>query len=262
MHYSKTKSVVLEKTKHLLELKYSGRTPSNYLHHIALFLDHAKNVPGRVTNEDIINYNISIRNKGHSYRNVAINAIKAYFKLYLRKKVKGFASIRPPEVYKQPKVYNAEILAIKINNIQNLKHKAILTLGLSAWLRQGELRNLLISNIDSTRMVINIINGKGQKDREVKLSTNTLTVLRNYFKVFKPKKYLFNGQKTEQYNSINAVCQNYLGIRFHALRATGSTFALASGTDIKTVSEMLGHKKIETTKFYIPTLLNRVHQAL
>lgn len=262
MQHSNSKSVVLEKTKHLLELKYSGRTPRNYLHHIALFLNHAKNVPNRVTNEDILNYNIHIRNKGHSYRNVAINAIKAYFKLYLRKKVKGFSSIRPPKQFKQPKVYDAEVLAIKINAIENLKHKAILTLGLSAWLRQGEVRDLLISCIDSTRMIINIYNSKGSKSREVKLSENTLQVLRDYFKKFKPEKYLFNGQRKRKYNSINAVCKNHLNIRFHSLRASGATYALASGTDIKTVSEMLGHSKIETTKFYIPTLLKQVNQVL
>lgn len=261
MQHSNSKSVVLEKTKHLLELKYSGRTPRNYLHHIALFLDHAKNVPNRVTNEDILNYNIHIRNKGHSYRNVAINAIKAYFKLYLRKKVKEFSSIRPPKQFKQPKVYDAEILAIKINAIENIKHKAILTLGLSSWLRQSEVRNLKIDHIDSQRMIINIYNSKGSKDREVKLSENTLFILRKYYNQFKPKEYLFNGQNSLQYKSINAVCQNYLGIRFHSLRASGSTHAVIMGADIKSVSEMLGHKSVETTKFYIPAILKDINQV-
>src|SRR5690606_33027867 len=208
-------------------------------------LDYAKNVPNRVNNEDILNYNLHIKDKGHSYRNVAINAIKAYFNLYLRKKVKGFSSIRPPQQYKQPKVYNAEILAIKIQAIENLKHKAILTLGLSAWLRQSEVRNLKISDIDSSRMIININKSKGQTSREVKLSENTLQVLRDYYKAFKPIDYLFNGQNALQYNSINAVCQNHLQIRFHSLRASGATHAVKYGTDIKSVSEMLGHKKIE-----------------
>lgn len=258
----KNKSVVLEKTKQLLRLKYSGKTPDNYLHHISLFLDHAKNVPTRVNNEDILNYNIHIKDKGHSYRNVAINAIKAYFKLYLRKKVKGFSSIRPPKIFKKPKVYEAEILAIKIQNIKNLKHKSILLLGLSSWLRQSEVRNLKIQDVDSNLMILHILNSKGQKDREVKLSEYTLKTLREYYNQFKPKEYLFNGQTTPQYNSINAVSQNYLGIRFHSLRASGSTFAVKQGTDIKTVSEMLGHKNIETTKYYIPAILEKVKQAI
>lgn len=262
MAYSNSKSVVLKKTRQLLQLKYSGKTPDNYLHHIALFLDHAKNVPTRVNNEDILSYNIHIKDKSNSYRNVAINAIKAYFKLYLRKKVKGFSSIRPPKQFKKPKVYDAELLALKISNIKNLKHRSILLLGLSSWLRQSEVKNLKINDVDSKRMIINIYNSKGSKDREVRLSEYTLQTFRDYYNQFKPKDYLFNGQTTPQYNSINAVSQNYLGIRFHSLRASGSTFAVKQGTDIKTVSEMLGHKNIETTKYYIPAILEKVKQAI
>lgn len=258
---TKTKSVVLKEFEQLLEVKYSGSTPKNYLHHVSLFLDYAENVPLRVNNEDILNYNLSIRNYGHSYRNVAINAIKAYFKLYLRKKVKGFSSIRPPQQFKKPKVYDAELLAIKINAIKNLKHRAILSLGLSCWLRQSEVKNLKPEHIDRSRMVINILNSKGQKDREVKLSANTLQVLKDYFRAYRPEVYLFNGQNALQYESINQVCQNHLGIRFHSLRASGSTFAVKNGTDIKTVSEMLGHKSVETTKAYIPAILEKVKQA-
>lgn len=258
---SKTKSVVLKEFEQLLEVKYSGSTPKNYLHHVSLFLDHAENVPLRVNNEDILNYNVSIRNYGHSYRNVAINAIKAYFKLYLRKKVKGFSSIRPPQQFKKPKIYDAELLAIKINAIKNLKHKAILLLGLSSWLRQSEVRDLKPEHIDSDRMVITVLNSKGQKDREVKLSENTLSVLREYFKDYRPEVYLFNGHNNLQYESINQVCQNHLGIRFHSLRASGSTYAVKCGTDIKTVSEMLGHKSVETTKAYIPCIFDNVKQV-
>ena len=257
----KNKSEVLKKTKQLLELKYSGATPKNYLHHISLFLSHAKNVPNRVNNEDILDYNLFIRHHSNSYRNVAINAIKAYFKLYLRKEVKEFSSIRPPKEFKQPKVYDAKTVILKINNIENTKHRLILILGLSSWLRQSEVKNLKINDIDSERMIINIYNSKGSKDREVRLSKNTLELLKDYRKQYNPKEYLFNGQNKPQYESINQVCKNHLGFRFHSLRASGSTYAVRNGTDIKTVSEMLGHKSIETTKFYIPSILDKVEQV-
>lgn len=224
-------------------------------------MDHTNNVPNRVTNEDILNYNISIRNQSHSYRNVAINAIKAYFKLYLKRSVKEFSSIRPPKQHKKPKVYDAEIIANKIDNIPNLKHRLILRLGISCWLRQSEVRNLKISEIDSDRNIINIHNSKNSTSREVKFNRKTLDLLRAYWMEYKPKEYLFNGQKSPQYNSINAVCKNHLGFRFHALRASGATHAVKEGTDIKTVSQMLGHKKIETTKFYIPAILDSVVQV-
>lgn len=258
----KTKSVVLAEFKQLLEVKYSGSTPTTYLKHVSDFLDFSKNVPTRINNEDVLNYNVNIRHYSHSYRNVAINAIRAYFMLYLRKKLKGFASIRPPKQFKQAKVYDAELLALKINAITNLKHRAILSLGLSSWLRQGEVRNLKIKDVDSKRMRINIYNSKGLKDREVKLSENTLEVLKQYWYEYKPSEYLFNGKNAPQYESINQVSQNYLKIRFHSLRASGATFAVKSGTDIKTVSEMLGHASVETTKAYIPALLENVTQVI
>lgn len=255
------KIVVLKKVKQLLEIKYSGGTPENYIYHIGLFLEHSNNVPDRVTNEDILNYNISIRNKSNSFRNVSINAIKAYFKLYLRRKVKDFSSIRPPKEYKKPKVYDALIIDKKLDDIKNLKHRLILRLGISCWLRQSEVVNLKIEDIDSELMILRIRDSKGSKSRDVKFNEKTLDLLRAYWIEFKPKTYLFNGQKSLKYNSVNAVCQNHLGFRFHALRASGATYALNNGTDIKTVSEMLGHNKIETTKHYIPVLLERVAQV-
>lgn len=258
----KDRSAVLNEFQQLLEVKYTGRTPENYTYHVRNFLDHVKNVPLRVTSDDVLSYNIHIRNKSNSFRNVAINAIKAYFKLYLKRRLKGFASIRPKKERTIAKVLDAEVLAIKINAIQNLKHRAILLLGLSSWLRRSEVVNLKITDIHSDRMRIFVSQSKGAVDREVKLSANTLKCLRAYFKAYRPRVYLFNGQNALQYSgsSINLLAQRYLGTNFHTLRASGATYALQNGTDLKTVSEMLGHKSIETTKFYLPTLLEAVAQ--
>ena len=174
-----TLSVVLEKVEQLLELKYSGSTPKNYLHHIRLFLEHTKKAPNRVTNEDYLDYNISIRNKGHSYRNVAVNAINAYFNIYLRKKVKDFASIRPPKRKRLPEVYDFETTKLRIKAITNLKHRLILHLGLNVWMRQGEVRDLLLSDISEEKMTIFIRQSKGCKDGEIDFSKETLTLV-NY----------------------------------------------------------------------------------
>lgn len=259
----KDTSAVLKEFQQLLEVKYTGNTPRNYTGHVAKFLAHAKNVPLRVTNDDVLSYNVHIRNKSNSYRNVAINAIKVYFMLYLKRRLKGFASIRPKKQRTIAKVLDAEVLAIKINAIQNLKHRAILLLGLSSWLRRSEVVNLKITDIHSDRMRIFVSQSKGAADREVKLSANTLECLRAYFKAYRPRLFLFSGQNALQYSgsSINAIAHQYLDTNFHTLRASGATYALQNGTDLKTVSEMLGHKSIETTKFYLPTLLQEVVQS-
>jgi integrase/recombinase XerD len=265
MKHSNNKSVVLKDFKHLLDLKYSGRTPANYLHHVGLFLDHCKNVPTRVNNEDVLDYNISIKDKGHSYKNVAINAIKAYFRLYLRKKINNFSTIRPPQRHLKPKVYDCKLMALKINAIPNYKHKAILALTLCCWLRKGELQNLKITDINGKLQQLHIKQSKGCKDRVLPISDNTLNLLRLYYLEYRPKEYLFEGINGKKYSasSLDKIVKKYLNpnMRFHAIRASAATYALVEGTDLKTVSEMLGHSRIETTKHYIPQLL-KVHQSI
>lgn len=263
----KSKSVVLNEFKQLCELKYTGATPGNYVKHVSNFLDHAKNVPTRVNNEDILNYNLYIRHYSNSYRNVAINAIKSYFKLYLRKTVKEFSSIRPRREFKLVKVYDADITAIKIRNIQNKKHQCILALGLSGWLRVSEVINLKICDIDSTNMLIHIHHSKANKSRSVPLTPELLFMLRSYYKTFKPITYLFNGQgKALQYSksSCNKLCKKYLytDMRFHNLRASGANFAHINNISLFDISAMLGHAKIETTKFYLNTALQSIKQAI
>lgn len=258
------KSEVLENFQQLLELEYTGTTPENYVGYVSDFLDFSSNVPDRVTNNDVLSYNIYLCNFSYSYRNCALSAIKAYFRLYLKRKIKGLSFKRPKKQFKQPKVIDAYALSDKIKSIENKKHKAILALGLSGWLRRSEVINLKITDIDSDRMRIKINQSKGAKDREVELSESTLKILRDYVREYRPTEYLFNGQKKAKYSgtSINNISHKFLGCRFHCLRASGSTFALANGTDIKTISEILGHSKIQTTRHYIPTLYQNIKQAI
>lgn len=246
-----TLSVVLAKFKQLLELKYSGSTPKNYLHHVRLFLEFCKNVPNRVTNEDYLDYNISIRGRGHSYRNIAVNAINAYFNLYLRKKVKDFASIRPPKRKTLPDVYDFETTKIKIGAIPNLKHQLILHLGLHGWFRQGEVRDLKIKDVDHYKKTIFINQSKGCKDGEIDVSEKTLDLVNRYIKEYNPKEYLFEGQFGGKYTSINKVCQSHLGFRFHSLRASGANHAKLSGHSLFDISNKLRHSSIQTTEFYL-----------
>jgi len=266
MSNSKTKSVVLKQFSQLLELKYSGTTPELYTYHVKLFLDHAANVPARVNNEDILNYNISIRNTSHSFRNQSINAIKAFFKLYLRKQVKEFASIRPPVKRRQVKVFDYVGLVKKINAVTNLKHRLILSLGLGAWLRVGETLNIKLEDLDSQLMTIHIANAKGNKSRTVQISSPLMDLVIEYYRDYRPNVYLFNGQKKPKYSSssVGKIVDKYLGkkYRYHDLRSAGAAYAHENGLSLFDLSERLGHAKIETSKYYIPINQNQVPSLL
>ena len=108
-------------------------------------------------------------------------------------------------------------------------------------------------------MMIHVRDGKGKKDRFVPLSVKVLEVLRNYFKVYKPQKYLFEGQRGQPYSTrsaqeIMAAAKKLAGIRkpgsTHMLRHSFATHHLENGTDIRYIQAMLGHNNIQTTIRY------------
>lgn len=104
---------------------------------------------------------------------------------------------RPLEEKKLPIVLSMQELTSILKATENLKHRAILTVIYSAGLRIGEVVKLKITDIDSERMQIRICQSKGRKDRYTLLSPKTLTMLRDYFKVYKPKTHLFEGKNGE-----------------------------------------------------------------
>jgi site-specific recombinase XerD len=160
----------------------------------------------------------------------------------------------PKSEKKLPKVIDKTFLISKINEIGNLKHKAIISLAFSTGMRVSEICSLRIEDIDSSRMLIHIRNAKGNKDRIVPLSDKILDLLRSYFKQYKPKEFLFNGQFDLQYShrSCNEIVKKYIGIdyHFHLLRHSSFTALLESGTDIRIIQKLAGHASSKTTEIY------------
>jgi integrase/recombinase XerD len=170
------------------------------------------------------------------------------------KRLDDIALERPRGERKLPRVIDHDHIIRQISKISNIKHKAIIMLAYSVGLRVGEIINLEITHIDSGRMVINILNAKGRKDRVLPLSENVLEVLRKYYHKEKPFKYLFNGQGKLQYSSTscNNIVKKYLGenYHFHLLRHSCFTHCLESGTDLRLIQTIAGHKSSKTTEIY------------
>ena len=122
-------------------------------------------------------------------------------------------------------------------------------------MRVSEVINLKIEDIDSKRMIINIRKAKGNKDRIVKLTESTLSLLREYYKEFRPKVRLFNGQTKEKYSqtSCNKIVKKYLGDKFyfHKLRHSSLTSMIECGTDVSVVQRIAGHNQLSTTAGYL-----------
>ena len=129
----------------------------------------------------------------------------------------------------------------------------------SGGLRISELINLKVKDIDSDRMQIRISQSKGKKDRYTLLSKKTLISLRLYFKEFKPKEWLFEGEGGGQYSdrSIQNILKSAVqkaGIKkritVHTLRHSFATHLLESGTDLRYIQSLLGHTSSKTTEIY------------
>lgn len=249
--------------QYLAGQRYSESTISTYNSMLEHFFSyHNELKPEDVTISEIkkFNYHYILKNNySSSFQNQFINAIKKFYEKVYNMNLTVDEIERPRRGMILPKVLSKEEVAQILKSVRNIKHKAILSLIYSAGLRRGELINLQINDIDSMRMLIIIRNAKGKKDRVVNLSAKILQLLRYYFKLYKPKKYLFEGQKGGKYsgNSINHIfksAKKRVGIKVaggvHILRHSFATHLHESGHDIRIIQELLGHKSSKTTEIY------------
>jgi len=246
-----------------LELKrYANNTVKTYVSCFEDFLNYYNQ-----SNVDDLNEN-DVRNyleflikmdRSDSYINQAINSIKFYYETVLGMPNRFYSIERPRKKRKLPVVLSKEDISLIIKNANNLKHKCIISLLYSAGLRRSELLNLKLTDIESKRMLIRVQDAKGNKDRYTLLSETILRDLRKYYKQYKPKEYLFEGQFKKQYspNSVGKVVSNAAikaGIKIpvssHILRHSFATHLLESGVDIRYIQLLLGHNSTKTTEIY------------
>lgn len=233
---------------------YSNNTVKIYKHYITEFLIKQNKQVVHISSNDYSTYLSQYNFTSISQQNQVINALKFLYEKVLNKKYQKIDFQRPRKEKKLPKVIDNEFLIKTINNIRNLKHKTIISLAYSTGTRVSEVVNLKITDIDSKRMIITIRQSKGNKDRIVPLSQTILQLLRDYYKKYKPKEYLFNGQDSLQYSarSCNQIVKKYLGeqYHFHLLRHSCFTKLLENGTDLRIIQKIAGHSNVKTTEIY------------
>ena len=245
-------------------MRYSTNTISSYAECLRIFL----NYHGQKHYLDIDNNDVALFNRDYilkqklsaTYQEQFINAIKLFYAKIPRKKLIIENLERPRKESPLPKVLSKEDVAKLISSTENIKHKAILSLIYSCGLRRGELINMQITDIDSKRNVINIRHAKGDKDRIVPLSDKILVLLREYYKKYRPIRWLFEGQIVgTQYTetSLNHIFQRAkskaqvkMPCTLHTLRHCYATHLLEAGTDMRYIQALLGHKHSKTTEIY------------
>lgn len=253
----------LKEYNRLIRLKnYSLSTINSYTFCFEKFLNYfqGKDIDS-LTKDEVIDFLYSEHEKGFSasYQNQLINAIKFYYEKILGRKKEFYNLPRAKKPQKLPTVLSEEEITTLLDQPDNLKHKCILFLIYSAGLRISEAVKVKISDIDSTRNLILVRGGKGKKDRSTLLSQKLLEMLRHYYRLYKPKEYLFEGETGGQYSvtSIQKIFNKALkssGIRkkatVHSLRHSFATHLLERGTDLRYIQELLGHESSKTTEIY------------
>ena len=247
-----------------LELKsYSPNTINSYKNSLNLFIDHfyPRSIKD-ITRQEIEDYLlVLVKNKGYSETAVhsIINAIKFYYEQVFGHPKEFYNIERPKKPLQQPPVYSENEVRKIFDAVENQKHKAILMIGYAAGLRVSEIVNLRLKDIDSDRMVILVKSAKGKKDRTVMLSKKLLNVLRQYFSVYRPKEFLFEGNGGSKYStrSIQKIltdAKHKAGIKkqgsMHALRHSFATHLLEGGTSLNIIQKLLGHNDLKTTLRY------------
>jgi integrase/recombinase XerD len=242
--------------------KYANSTVKSYILAFETFINyHNTKELIQINENDVRQYILKLiqENKSDSYINIAINSIKFYYESVLGMPNRFYQIERPRKEKKLPKVLSKEDILQIIAHTNNLKHKCIVGLLYSSGMRRNELVNLKITDIDSKRMLLLIEAAKGKKDRYTILSHTLLNDLRDYYKQWKPKKYIIEGVYGQQYSgqSIGKIVTNAAkkaGIQVtvtpHMLRHSFATHLLEDGVDLRQIQVLLGHSSSKTTEIY------------
>ena len=244
--------------------RYSSLTMRTYTASLITFLKFIKpKVALEVMEEDIVYFvtEFILRNGlSYTYQNQVVSALKLFYGEVYKTKLDIEKLDRPRREHKLPNVLGKGEIESILKAPLNLKHRMMLTMIYGCGLRRGELLNLEPSHVDKERKLLIIKQAKGMKDRVVPLSDKMLTRIEEYREAYKPVVWLFEGQdRGKKYSeaSLQEVFKHALkksGIdkpaTLHWLRHSFATHLLESGTDLRYIQELLGHKSSKTTEIY------------
>lgn len=268
------KASVFTFIQYLKSKRYSDSTINTYVGAITTFLSFfATKDVADLENSDIIHFNneyILKNNLSSSFQNQVVNAIRLFINIVDNRKLDPEIIHRPKRSKELPNVLSKEEVKLILNALVNIKHKAMLSLIYSCGLRSGELLRLMPEDVNSQRNILFIKQSKGKKDRIAPLSDKTVEMLRIYYKQYRPKKYLFEGQKEgEMYDSRSLqqvlkkavrLAQIKKPVTLHWLRHSYATHLLEGGTDLRYIQEILGHSSSKTTEIYTHVSTKNIQQ--
>ncbi len=243
---------------------FSPRSIEDYVRAVARFARYFHRSPEHLGPEHLRSYLLHLleeRRVSMSHYNQVRCALRFFYRVTLGK-ADFAASIAPAkQPVTMPVVLSRDEVGRFLAAISNIKHRAILMTAYAGGLRVSEVVKLRVEDINSQRMVIQIRQAKRRKDRCVMLSPQLLLMLREYWKVVRPRTYLFPGAlpwRPITSATVNKVCEqacrrSRIGKRVtvHTLRHSFASHLLEAGTDLRTIQVLLGHRSFNTTARYV-----------
>ncbi len=250
----------------------SPQTQACYVQQVSLFARHFKKSPEILGPEEIRSYQVYLTNEKKLAPGsilIAVAALRFFYKVTLHKDWSVEEVIpTPKKPQKLPIVLSPEEVRHFLSCVASPKHRTILTTCYAAGLRISEAVRLKPTEIDSQRMVIRVEQGKGQKDRYVMLSPKLLEILRNWWRLEKPKPWLFPSNIPGRHLTRFAVedaCQEARRasgiskpISPHSMRHAFAVHLLEHGVDVRRIQLLLGHRSLATTARYLKIATSQV----
>jgi integrase/recombinase XerD len=251
----------------LVDLQLSGATKStqkNYLREVDNLAKYFNRSPAELGEAELKEYLLHLIKERHLSEGTFrfyVAALKFLYRTTLKREWPVEKIRHPRSKRKLPVVLDLSEVESIFAVTTNLKHKAILMLTYSSGLRVSEAARLKITDIDSTRMMVRIAQGKGGKDRYSILSQTTLEHLRQYWRKYRPTKWLFEGQKTDDHITSYTIQHVFYAAKkraritkpasVHTLRHSFATHLIEAGTSLHHVQLLLGHRSPTTTTVYL-----------
>ncbi len=256
---------------------YSESTTRRYLRYVERFAQHFGKSPDKLSPDHLRTYQsylLKVRKLDPGTVECHVSALRFLFIRTLHRH--EFRQFLPyPKIRRKlPKILSLEEVTRLIDASSGLFERTLLMVLYGTGMRRAEIARLKIVDIDSQRMVLHVVNGKGGKDRDLPLSPKLLETLRAYWRWLKPETYLFpsrTNREAEQPITDKTVWRacseaaSRSGIRKrvtpHLLRHSWATHLLEAGTDLRTIQLLLGHEDLEVTARYLHLSAQRLQKV-
>lgn len=239
------------------------RTRGAYLESVTKLAKFYGKGPDQINAEEVQRYLLHLlqeRKLAHSSCNVMCSALQFFYRVTLKRREAEFCLPRPKVPSRLPEILSREEVVALLDQTVNLKHRALLMTTYAGGLRVSEVCQLKVGAIDSQRMTIRVVQGKGAKDRYTLLSPRLLTELRRYWLTYRPQPWLFPGVRAAEPMAVQTAqrifraAKDRAGITkdcgIHGLRHAFATPLLEAGVDVHRIQRLMGHGSLNTTARY------------